>query len=107
MGRSAEREKNSRGLLGDDCSAIIDGMASMTIRNLDPETKARLRLRAARHQRSMEEEVRRILKAALDGKTPTLTNLADAVRARFRRVGGVELELPSREPMREPPRPRR
>ncbi|MCC6662590.1 MAG: plasmid stabilization protein [Polyangiaceae bacterium] len=82
-------------------------MASMTIRNLDADTKARLRVRAAQHQRSMEEEARRILKAALDAEASTPTNLADAVRARFRRVGGVEIELPSREPMREPPKPRR
>jgi plasmid stability protein len=82
-------------------------MASMTIRNLDAGTKAKLRLRAAQHQRSMEEEARRILEAALETATPTPVNLADAVRARFSRVGGVTLELPPREPMREPPRPRR
>lgn len=81
-------------------------MASMTIRNLDAATKARLRLRAAQHQRSMEEEARRILEAALE-TAPTPVDLAAAVRARFRRVGGVVLELPPREPMREPPRPPR
>ena len=40
-------------------------MATMTIRNLDDELKARLRLRAARHGQSMEEEARSILRSAL------------------------------------------
>ena len=42
-------------------------MASITIRNLDEETKRRLRIRAARHERSMEEEARNILRSALAG----------------------------------------
>lgn len=37
-------------------------MASLTIRNLDDATKAQLRLQAARHGHSMEEEARRILR---------------------------------------------
>lgn len=40
-------------------------MATMTIRNLDDDVKARLRVRAAQHGRSMEEEARSILSAAL------------------------------------------
>ena len=39
-------------------------MASITIRNLDAHTKARLRVRAAHRQRSMEEEARNILRNA-------------------------------------------
>ena len=39
-------------------------MASITIRNLDPAVKERLRVRAARHGRSMEDEARRILREA-------------------------------------------
>ena len=39
-------------------------MASMTIRQLDEDLKQRLRLRAARHGRSMEDEARTILRAA-------------------------------------------
>lgn len=42
-------------------------MATLTIRNLDDETRRRLRERAARHDRSMEEEVRQILRAAVSG----------------------------------------
>ncbi len=39
-------------------------MASITIRQLDPELKRQLRLRAARHGRSMEDEARTILRSA-------------------------------------------
>ena len=82
-------------------------MASITIRKLDESTKARLRVRAARNGRSMEEEARTLLRAALRDEAPSQKNLADAIRARFRRLGGVELRIPAREPIREPPRPRR
>lgn len=40
-------------------------MASLTIRNLDDNVKALLRLRAAQHGRSMEEEARQILRQTL------------------------------------------
>jgi plasmid stability protein len=80
------------------------GMASVTIRNLDEKTKARLRVRAAQHGRSMEEEARTLLRTALLEDTVAGGNLADAIRARFRRLGGVDLRLPAREPMREPPK---
>lgn len=80
-------------------------MASMTIRNLDDELKARLRLRAARHGQSMEEEARSILRAALSTQTEANTGaaLVRAIRARVEPLGGIELELPPRGPMREPP----
>ena len=55
----------------------------------------------------MEEEARTLLRAALRDDAPPASNLADAIRARFRRLGGVELGLPAREPIREPPKPRR
>ena len=80
-------------------------MASITIRKLDEQTKARLRVRAAHRKRSMEDEARNILRAALAEETATPRNLAEAVRRRFRPLGGVELRLPLREPMREPPKP--
>jgi plasmid stability protein len=80
-------------------------MASITIRNLDEQTKARLRVRAAHHKRSMEDEARNILRAVLAQQAGAPRNLADAIRARFEPLGGVELRLPAREPMREPPKP--
>ena len=79
-------------------------MASITIRNLDEQTKARLRVRAAHRKRSMEEEARNILRAALAEGSGTPHNLAEAIRRRFHPLGGVILRLPPREPMREPPR---
>jgi plasmid stability protein len=78
-------------------------MASLTIRNLDEPLKARLRIQAAVHGRSMEEEARTILRAALSAENERPGNLAEAIRARFAPYGGVELELPPREPMRDPP----
>ncbi len=80
-------------------------MASITIRNLDEQTKARLRVRAAHRKRSMEEEARHILRAALTEDAATPLDLAQAIRRRFLPLGGVALRLAAREPMREPPKP--
>lgn len=78
-------------------------MASITIRRLDDTVKARLRIRAASHGRSMEEEARHVLTAALAEEPKRPLNLADAIRSLFEPLGGVELEIPPREPMRRPP----
>jgi plasmid stability protein len=43
-----------------------NNMASLTIRNLDNNLKTQLRLRAARHGRSMEAEARTILRQTLN-----------------------------------------
>ena len=80
-------------------------MASITIRNLDEQTKARLRVRAAHRKRSMEEEARNILRAVLAEEPGAALNLAEAIRRRFRPLGGVELRLAVREPVRAPPKP--
>lgn len=77
-------------------------MASITIRNLDDGVKTRLRVRAANNGRSMEEEARNILREAVEREAEP-GNLAQAIRARFAPLGGVELDLPPREPMRDPP----
>ena len=77
-------------------------MASITIRNLDDEVKARLRLRAASNGRSMEEEVRLILRDAV-GRKPGSRNLVSIIRSHFGPSNGVNLELPPREPARELP----
>lgn len=77
-------------------------MASITIRNLDDQTKERLRVRAASQRRSMEEEARNILRAALAKDAAKPRNLALAIRQRFEPLGGVELELSARQPIREP-----
>jgi plasmid stability protein len=80
-------------------------MATMTIRNIDEQLKARLRVQAAEHGRSMEDEARDILKSALSTKPVRGTSLIDAVRARIEPLGGLDLELPAREAIRTPPRP--
>ena len=79
-------------------------MASITIRNLQDGLKRRLRIRAAYYGRSMEEEVRQILNNVLSQELSAPANLASAIRSRFAPLGGAELELPSREPTRDPPR---
>lgn len=79
-------------------------MASITIRNLDDDVKTRLRKRAAEHGRSMEEEARLILADAVEREAPPARGLGTAIHELFKPFGGVELEMPLREPMREPPR---
>ena len=81
-------------------------MASITIRNLEDDIKQRLRVRAAMHGHSMEEEVRDILRRVM-GETAPPRNLAAAIRARLTPSTRVDLELPAREAMREPSRPGR
>lgn len=78
-------------------------MASITIRNLDEPLKRRLRIRAAEHGRSMEEEVREILRATLNSPQVDSQRLGSAINALFKPVGGLDLELPPREPLRPPP----
>jgi plasmid stability protein len=74
----------------------------MTIRDIDEVLKRRLRLQAARHGRSMEEEARNILRSALSVSDQPMRNLADAIRARIAPLGGVELEIAPRETIRDP-----
>jgi plasmid stability protein len=78
-------------------------MASLVIRKIDDRTKSRLRVQAAHHGRSMEEEAREILRSTLAEDETKKENLAQAVRRRFSTIGGVELELPKRGPTRKPP----
>jgi plasmid stability protein len=80
-------------------------MSSITIRNLDPAIKERLRIRAAKHGHSMEAEVRSILRTTLKEpeRDPGL-NLYERIGARVEPLGGMDPGLPSREPGREPPR---
>lgn len=83
-------------------------MASLTVRNIEEETKQKLRLRAARHGKSLEEEVRMILRsAATDLSEPTArhTNLYDAIRELVEPYGGFEIDLPERsKSTRDPPK---
>jgi len=78
-------------------------MATLTIRQLDEKTKTRLRVRAAHHGRSMEEEAREILRSALRSSPAAIENLSEAIRRRFAAFGGLELTLPRRDSIREAP----
>ncbi len=78
-------------------------MASMTIRNIDDQLKARLRVRAAQHGRSMEDEARDILRAALSSEAARAQSLVETIRARIEPLGGIDLDIAPREPLREPP----
>lgn len=83
-------------------------MASIIIRQLPEATKRKLRIRAAEHGRSMEQEAREILKLELNRelearKAPrTGADLYRAIRDIFEPLGGVDLEIPPREPIPEP-----
>ncbi|BCJ59541.1 FitA-like ribbon-helix-helix domain-containing protein [Micromonospora endophytica] len=75
-------------------------MAALSIRDLDDAVKDKLRLRAARHGRSMEAEIRDILTTAVAEDAPR-TDLFSALTERFQQLGGVDLEIPERH---APPR---
>lgn len=77
-------------------------MPSITIRNLDKSLKDRLRVRAARHGRSMEEEARVILKTGLAPKKKPRT-MADAFHEWFGPKHGIDLTLPKGQLIGEPP----
>ncbi len=76
-------------------------MATLIVRNLDEKIKTQPRMGAADRGRSMEEEVRRILKDALEHDPPR--NLADLALELFRPKHGVELEPHPPVSFREPP----
>lgn len=77
-------------------------MASITIRNLEIDLKRRLRRRAAKHGHSIEEEVRDILLRAVAEREPR-RNLVAAIRSRIEPLARVNLGIPVREMLREPP----
>ncbi|GFO56513.1 plasmid stabilization protein [Geomonas sp. Red276] len=77
-------------------------MASITIRNLDSDLKAQLRVRAAQHGCSMEAEVRNILAQAL-APAKGERNLGLAIHERFASVPTESLPIPPRQAVRTPP----
>ncbi|MCY3902123.1 MAG: hypothetical protein OXF76_03080 [Caldilineaceae bacterium] len=79
-------------------------MASIIMCNVDEGLERRLRIRAAENGRTMEQEACEILRAALDEDIAPTKNIGTAVHELFKPFGGVELEIPPRESMREPPR---
>jgi plasmid stability protein len=77
-------------------------MASLTIRNIEDTLKASLRIRAAEHGRSMEEEARQILRRSLVRERAAV-GLGSRIASRFAAAGGVDLPVVSRSPPRPAP----
>ncbi|WP_277186521.1 plasmid stabilization protein [Caballeronia sp. BR00000012568055] len=77
-------------------------MTAMTIPDIDEQLETRLRKLAAQHGRSMEDEARDILRAALSTEPVGGKSLVDSIRSRIVPLGGVDLELPPRDGIREP-----
>jgi plasmid stability protein len=73
----------------------VVALAAVSIRNLDERVKERLRIRAARHGRSMEAEIRAILTDAVSGPSEA-AGFFDVILDRFGELGGVELDIPPR-----------
>lgn len=78
-------------------------MGNITIRNLPDDVEARLRVRAAEHHCSVAEEICFILRNAVNGRQTASRNFVEFTRECFAPLGGVEIELPPRGPMRNPP----
>jgi plasmid stability protein len=73
-------------------------MTTLTIRNLEPEIKTKLRIAAASNGRSMEEEMRTILRNVLAPQAISV-GLGSRIHARFAALGGVDLDIPARSSM--------
>lgn len=78
-------------------------MSSITIRNLGDSFKQNLRVLAALHGRSMEDEARTILRDAVQQNMPDSEAMLKRIRSRFAPLGDVTLPQRPREAMREPP----
>jgi len=78
-------------------------MSSLLIRQIDDETKRRLRIRAAKQGHSMEEEAREILRRAVAADQLESEHFVDAIRRRIAPLGGVELPVIPRGPIPSPP----
>jgi plasmid stability protein len=78
-------------------------MSSITIRNLDESVKTGLRLRAARHGCSMEQEVRQILQQTVAPEQTEEFSFAERINRRFAGIHIDSLPYPTRKPSRKPP----
>jgi antitoxin FitA len=68
-------------------------MAQFIVRRLEDDVKARLKRRADRHGRSMEEEVRHILRDVVKQENQRAPNLGSRIAARFKKAG-LTADLP-------------
>lgn len=78
-------------------------MSSITVRNLDEAVKNSLRLRAARHGWSMEQEVRQILQQAVAPEQVEGISFAERINNRFKGLNAESLPVPARQTARTPP----
>ena len=90
-----------------DYNASIDSilelqMATITIRNIDDTVKANLRIQAAQHGHSMEEEARQILAQALQTSAAAKPTLALGTRLRQHFTGVGEIAIAPRPTVRMP-----
>lgn len=69
-------------------------MAQLVVRNLEDDVKRRLQRRAARHGRSMEDEVRDILRDAVKDEDRRTVGLGTEIAAMFAEVGFEDGEIP-------------
>ena len=77
-------------------------MPSITIRNIDDELKQLLLEQAEQHGRTLQEEVHDILRRGIRNKAYP-RKIGTSIHRRFAAIGGVDLELPKRGPMPDPP----
>ena len=82
----------------------VQGNGNSTIRYQYDEEMKRLRTRAAEHNLSVQDEARRILSESIAYSDPEIGNLAKFTRECFAPLGGVQLDIPMRGPMRSPPK---
>jgi plasmid stability protein len=76
-----------------------DAMAQVVVRQLEEGIKERLKQRAKRHGRSVEAEVREILRIAVYEGPPSVPKLGSRIAARFKGKGLGELpELRGQSP---------
>jgi plasmid stability protein len=84
-------------------SPKADQMGSLTVRNLDESVKSSLRVRAALHGWSMEQEVRQILQQAVAPDPSAQISFAERVNRRFAGLEAEALPVPQRRATRTPP----
>lgn len=78
--------------------------SKLIVSGVDEPVLIRLAARAASHGRSVDEEARAILQSAVGSELEQADRLGERISKRFSALGGVVLDLPAREPTRDPPR---
>jgi plasmid stability protein len=68
-------------------------MAQFVVRNLEEDVAKKLKQRAKRHARSMEDEVRHILRSAVQQRPEPVQRLGSKIAERFR-GSGLKTDLP-------------